>query len=713
MRRAGLPILVCWSILLLGGSSWATVEQTVQVQMRDGVSLATEVWRPDGAVVQRPVLLRRTPYGRALDASTIDGLLGQGYTVVSQDVRGRGDSAGVFLPFLYDASDGYDTIQWVAAQPFSNGRVGTWSASAEGIVQLLAAGEGPPALRCAHVGVATGDLYEGIMPGGAWRQDLTTNWLLNLNEPAALSLLRGKEVLDDFWAPGRLDSAKRAKVKAPILMYGGFFDIFSKDTLKTQRLLQQEADPSVRGSQYLVFGPWTHGGTAQALQGEVTFPADAPYNDFVADLVAYFAWCLKDGPAPSFPPVRYYRLKLADDGKTATGAWIAAQSWPPASTSTTYFLTAEGLLTTRPPSSLGAAAKLHADPAAPIPSHGGGNLSTPAGPFDQADLDARADVAIATTLPATSVVTVEGDVTARIHASSSTTDADVVVRLSQVTPSGRVMLLAEGVRRGRFVAGYDAIRPLTPGAPAIFDVEVGPVSLVLPQGHALRVSVQPSSSPRYEANPGVAEALSSNPALQQHDLTVLRDSLHPSAVTLPIAAGAIPEPAGPDAGLADAAAPGPDAAYAGTDAQALPGPDAHSQYEDATIAAGSDAGAASADATVSAPGSSGCSCSIAPNASGLLVLALLPLVRRRRAGTSPRLYPSLMARLFRPRPSSRTPITTGPPDAPVVPHPVFEGQPSSAMPLQSWSFPSHGSGAPGWMVGSVSLQSSPPQARER
>ncbi|MBI5543412.1 MAG: CocE/NonD family hydrolase, partial [Deltaproteobacteria bacterium] len=220
MRYPHCPALAAAVLALLPSSSFAVVHETLQVRMRDGIELATDVWRPDGPVQARPVVLRRTPYGRALDADTINGLLYFGLTVVSQDVRGRGGSGGEFLPFLDDRFDGFDTIGWIAQQPFSNGRVGTWSASAEGIVQLMAAGEGPPALRCAHVGVATGDVYEGLMPGGAWRQELTTDWLTGLDESATLATLRHHETADEFWAPARLDSTRRAQVKASILLYG-------------------------------------------------------------------------------------------------------------------------------------------------------------------------------------------------------------------------------------------------------------------------------------------------------------------------------------------------------------------------------------------------------------------------------------------------------------------------------------------------------------
>lgn len=546
---APLPALLAALLACLASADAAAfAQQTYQVPMRDGVTLATEVWRPDGAVAARPVILRRTPYGRAMDAGTVNALLYYGYTVVSQDVRGRGDSGGEFVPFMDDHADGPDTMTWVAAQPFCNGKIGTYGGSAEGIVQLMAAPEAPAALECAHVGVATGDLYEGIMPGGAWRKELTTDWLNGLGEPAALTLLRSHEAGDAYWDPARLTAAKRATVKAPMLLYGGFFDIFAKDTVKAHRLLQQEADASARGDMFLVLGPWTHGGTGNNVQGEVSFPADAAYRNLASDLSAWLSWCLQAGTRPRWQAVRYYRMELSDDGKSATGQWLGADAWPPPATATAFYVHSDGALTTKVPAS-GIAWTLHSDPAAPIPSKGGGNLTTAAGPLDQSGVDALSDVMTATTLPATEDVVIVGDVTARVWAASSSTDADAIVRLSEVTPSGRVLMLADGIRRGRFVAGTDAIRPMTPGQVVAFDIEVGPVSFVLPKGHALRMSIQTTSSPRYEVNPGVATPLAQGPTPVAYDLTVYRDGTYPSSITLPIVSGTLPEPPGLDAGV--------------------------------------------------------------------------------------------------------------------------------------------------------------------
>jgi predicted acyl esterase len=534
--------------------------------MRDGVVLATDVHIPAGdATAMLPVILRRTPYGRALDDGFVTAMGALGYAVVSQDVRGRGDSAGRFLPFFDDWADGPDTIAWIAAQPWSNGRVGTWGGSAEGIVQLMALPDAPEALRCANVLVATADVYDGLFPGGAWRDELTTAWLHNLDASDAYSLWRAHEAGDAWWDPARLDADEVARVRVPVLLAGGFYDIFASATPRTHGTFQAGAAPNARSSQYLVLGPWTHGAlsgpddrSSPLVEGEVSYPNAAGYRDLWWDFIDFFDWCLQDGPRPVWSPVRYALTRLSDDGRTAEAEWRTTDAWPPAGLDVPMYLRDDGSLQGPPPPADGIAADIPVDPATPIPSKGGGNLTTPAGPFDQAAVDALPGVLTARTAVATTPVQIEGNVRAAIWASSSSDDGDVVVRLSQVTPSGRILMLADGVRRGRFVGGTDVARPLVPGTPTRFDVDVGPVAFLLPPGHAIQVSVAGTSAPRYQPNPGTSAPLASDPALSASTLTIYRDAAHPSGLTLPVTAGILPgaatEPT-PDDDPPDAAVP--------------------------------------------------------------------------------------------------------------------------------------------------------------
>jgi predicted acyl esterase len=613
----------------------AAAQETVRLPMRDGTELVTDVWKPDASGTPRATLLRRTPYGRAMDDGLRTAILLNGYNVVSQDVRGRGGSAGEYIPFRDDAHDGYDTIDWIADQPWSTGRVGTFSASAEGIVQLMAAGEGHPAHRCAHVGVATGDVYEGMNPGGTWRKELTSAWLEALGEPEALQYLREHEALDADWDPMRLDATERARVAIPILMYGGYYDIFNYSTVHTYRLLRDEAAVDARDDQFLVYGPWTHGGILDTRQGAYGFPADSAYESYNEDFLALFDWCLRDGPRPAWASVRYYVMRLADEELTATGEWRTADTWPPPSTAVTTYLHDDGSLSDAPPAADGAAAEIPVDPARPVPARGGGSFSATSmpGPWGTADIDERDDVLTVNTPLATEDVELIGNVTARIWAASATTDVDVIVRLNDVTPGDRSIVLTDGALRGRYVRGLDAIRPLEPGVPTQFDVTIGPLSMILPAGHALRVVVSGTANPRYEPNPNVAEPIAGDPTPVATTLTVYRDEAHPSSVTLPVARGTLPG--------TDADADGDGDADAGADGDADVGGDAGADADAADVlpdefeVEGTDAdapevvpdvvpprdGADAADAGTG--GGGGCGCRAAGGARGAGVLALL------------------------------------------------------------------------------------------
>lgn len=525
---------LCLLFVATAAPARAQVETQEMVVMRDGTRLATTVWRPDDSATPRPVLLRRTPYGRAVAADVVAGVLGYGYVLVSQDTRGRFDSEGTYIPFQTDAQDGYDTIEWIASQPWSNARVGTYGGSAEGITQLMAAGAAPPALRCALPVVATADMHAAIYPGGAWRTELGTAWLNGLGEPEALAELRGHEARDAYWDGMRWDADELRGVSIPILMVGGTFDIFAIGTPATfHGLRTASARPD---DQFLILGPWTHGGPGVRVQGELEFPEAAVYSQAVLELIAFFDWCLRDGPRPSWAPVRYWVSALADSGAAAGGEWRDAEDWPPPSTPVALAIGADGALGPGPARDA-EPIELPSDPAAPIPSLGGGNLTTAAGPYDQSAIDARDDVFVAETAPVGGEVEIIGDVAASVYAASSSDDVDVIVRLSQVTPSGQAFLLADGIRRGRFAASLESAAPLTPNESVRFDVELGPVSIVLPPGHALRVSIQATSSPRYEPSPGTSEPI----ATATPRATTLRlhfASAEPSTIVLPVASGA-------------------------------------------------------------------------------------------------------------------------------------------------------------------------------
>lgn len=629
-----------------------------RVKMADGVELSTDVWRNPFDDTPRPVLLRRTPYGRALNAAEASRLFALGFIVVSQDVRGRGDSDGSYLPFFNDKADGRDTIDWIAAQDWSNGRVGTYSTSTEGILQHLLMAAAPAALSCVHVTMGSHDVYEAFFPGGAWRTDFGTNWLRAIDESSVIDTFKAHEVQDDYWKVATLSTKEMSKIDHPVFMLGGLFDMFAPSQSRIAEALQKSVAAASRGDVFVVLGPWTHTGLGQTRQGQLIYPDDAAMASWLLEQMQFFSWCMKGAGRPPFPAVRYYQTELTDETKVdsldnqtrliAKGGWHESKQWPPAETKpATLYLQGDHALM----DSVGDAETivLPVDPADPTPSRGGGNFASSAGPYDQIDSDARPDVYVSTSGVFAEDSELVGTPRAYVWAASATTDVDVVVRLEAVTPGGHAILMSDGVRRGRFVGGYDARRPLTPGKPALFEIELGPLALRVPRGHALRVALSGSSAPRYEPNPNVATALAMSPTPVKTTLTIFRDRQHPTRIEFPLFSGKLTSAVAPVV-VPDAGVPIRDAAVV-----AMPAQDAAVRPSEPRDAATQppvsrppevtprDAGAPTveqedASTTPRKPPSQHCSCNVVGAqtvlgvpGSGFLLMGLALWARRRRA----------------------------------------------------------------------------------
>ncbi|HPV04510.1 MAG TPA: CocE/NonD family hydrolase [Myxococcota bacterium] len=503
------PFIIGFSMSMACSVAIAQELETLMVPVDAETGLATDVWLPALEYPEAgwPVILRRTPYGRSMARDDVSGFSSMGFVFVSQDVRGRGDSDGHFLPFLVDAADGRATIEWAASQPWSNGRVVLWGGSAEGVVQLLAAGEGPVGLAGAIPVMATDDVWEGMMAGGVWRKELTGAWLAGMDADDVAAEWRANVAPGEYWDRGRLTAAEMARIDVPMFIIGGFFDIFAHRQPGMHRELVANVSSDAKGDQFLVYGPWTHGAfnfkdDEPVTQGQVEFTRGASYDLFWFELMDFLEWTLRDGDRPSWAPVRYFLTRLSDDGVHATGTFRTLDVWPPEGQPAILAICADGRLAADGCEEPAGWRGIPVDPSSPVPSVGGNNLTTAAGIFDQSLVDSRPDVMFFQTAPVESDIRIQGDFFARLTVMFSGTDGDVIVRLSQVTPAGKVMLLADGAVRGSFIA--DRLHPaaVEPGSPIDVSIPLSPVAIELPAGHSLRLSIAGTSAPRYEPNPG-------------------------------------------------------------------------------------------------------------------------------------------------------------------------------------------------------------------
>jgi predicted acyl esterase len=499
--------LTLWIGVVRAEAPPAFVRETAMVAMRDGVRLATEIWRPNGTGPW-PVALVRTPYGRTSRPG--ERFTREGIALVVQDARGRFASEGVARAFVDDGwgelQDGKETVDWLRKQPWCNGKIATFGGSAEGITQLMLAGAGPNGIVGQHVGVAPVSLYHyAIYQNGAFRKALVEDWLrLTRWPPEVLLLYRQHASEDAFWRDLDL-RRRRDRVRWPIVLVGGWFDIFTQGTLDAFTELQARGGEGARGRQHLVIGPWIHGPPARRA-GELTFPENAVGPPGMPDTFQWLSFWLKGAPSSPAkePPVRYYVMGDVDDPKAPGNTWRTADRWPPPARSRRLYFTAEGALSPDRPETA-TTREYDYDPANPVPTVGGAELSLPSGPRDQRSVEGRNDVLVFTTPTLDAPREVTGRIRVRLTAATSARDTDFTAKLCDVYPDGRSMLITDGIVSARYRRSLKSPRLVSSGTRQTYDIDLWSTSIVFNRGHRIRVAISSSNAPRFEPNLNTGE----------------------------------------------------------------------------------------------------------------------------------------------------------------------------------------------------------------
>jgi putative CocE/NonD family hydrolase len=513
--------------------------------MRDGVHLATDVYLPAGNG-PFPVILLRSPYDKNGGSGLGEDGARRGYAIVIQDTRGRYASEGENLPFESDGwaahQDGYDTLEWIAKQPWCNGKIGTFGGSALGITQLGMAGTGTSRLTCQHITVATPNFYQhGVFPGGVFKKAMIEDWLrVTQHSPDSLKHWTSHPTYDAFWRARDL-TTRWDKVNAPAIHIGGWYDLFTQGTLDAFQGYQTQGGPLARGHQKLLIGPWTHG-VFQAQAGELTYPnATQPPNN-VQDAWRWFDYWLKDIPngIADTPAVTYYVMGDVTDPHAPGNVWRTASAWPPIKTQPTafYFHADRSLSTARTPGD--ASLTYTYDPKHPVPTVGGPQLTLPAGPRDQRAIESRPDVLTFTTEPLSAPLEVTGRVRVTLWASSDAPDTDFFAKLCDVYPDGRSMNVCEGQLRARFRAGFQQEKLLKSGQVVSLPIDLWSTSIIFNRGHRLRVQITSSNAPGYDPNPNTGAPFRANDQTRVAQNTIYLDSRHPSHILLPEATATNP-----------------------------------------------------------------------------------------------------------------------------------------------------------------------------
>jgi len=520
------------------------VESTM-VAMRDGVRLKTQVYLPKGSGPW-PVILARANTPIDSYAAVASMVNAAGYVFVAQSTRGIAGSEGINRLFLDDGwgehQDGYDTLEWVAAQPWCNGKIGTAGHSARGIIQFMMAGSVPPHLVCQWVKQAPCNLYEHMVYHGGVYRKAALDQFVRFMCPLVVRAYELHPSDDLFW--DRMNVQKRHPfITTPTVHMGGWFDVFAQGTLDAFTGLQYRGGDGARGNQKLLMGPWLHGPFVNRA-GDLTFPENAIYSnqEYFADYLSWFGYWLK-GESSDYmdqPPVKYYTMGDVDDPDAPGNEWRAADDWPPGPfEEAKYYLNGDGGLRRTVPEETQSLSYDY-DPDNPVSSSRPGRKVAALhhrAPFDQRFMEQRPDVLVFSTPPLDAPVEVTGRVTCHLWASSSARDTDWVVKLMDVYPDGRSILILDGALRARHRLSLTTEKFLEPGEVYEFTIDLWSTSIVFNKGHRIRVSVTSSSDPRFDPNPNTGHPFRADDERVVAHNAVYMGSKYPSHIVLPIPIG--------------------------------------------------------------------------------------------------------------------------------------------------------------------------------
>ena len=566
-------------------------ERNIDVPMRDGCVLKADLFRPDSPD-KLPVLLNRTPYDKKfpqISYNTLDAIRAaqRGYNVVFVDCRGRFESPGTFTCFVDEPRDGYDTIEYVARQPWADGQVGSFGASYMGATQWLAATQVPPSLKAMVPSITASDYHDGwTYQGGAFSLFFNVSWLMsnlalarlmrereesaearkelaaimgtmdNMRERMDFMPLRDYPLFragapyffdwlehpyyDEYWRKLCIEEY-HAKINVPMLNVGGWYDIFQGGSVRNYVGMKARGANDAARMPRLVMGPWYHTLPLASLVGQVDMGYRSSYAsiDYDGMQLDFFDQWLKGRRGGDQAPVRLYVMGAND--------WRDESEWPlPDTEWRRYYLHSrgnansafgDGALSTEAPGNEPPDSFLY-NPLNPVPTNGGGlccyHNAVPGGAFDQAMVEHRSDVMVYSTEPVSEDLEVTGPIKLTLYASSSAPDTDFTAKLVDVTPCGFARNLTDGIIRARVRESQSEPKLMTPGKVYEFTIDMWSTSNLFKAGHRIRLEVSSSNFPRFDRNHNTGHELftdaETRPALQ----TVMHDRGFASYLTLPV-----------------------------------------------------------------------------------------------------------------------------------------------------------------------------------
>ncbi len=573
MLRCVLPLLAALAGAPVASHGDESVSRDdLRIPMSDGVELAADLYRP-GAGQKFPVVLVRTPYTRAqFGPYFAEPMAKRGYAVVMQDVRGMGDSQGMFIPFINERKDGLETLDWITKQPWCDGSVGMWGASYLGYCTLIVAPEQHPSLKAIFCISGWSNAYEMSAPGGAMHLMLNLPWTLSgqirgqenvIDWPRAFGHVPVTEIpkaigiespaweaASKMFTPEVLVGAasiagRYGEIRTPIFYFTGWYDMIARNTIDTYERVELAAGDK-RPFQKLFVGPWHHDQEwlESTKVGDEDFGPDASMGiSKIVDIAArWFDRWLKgvDNGVDKEPPVTLFVM--------GENKWRSFDRWPPTIVQTRKYylaskagangLSGDGELTPDPQNEDGHDSDSFVfDPNDPVPTLGGANchfFEATLGVRDQRPAEERQDVLVYTTTPRKRPLKIIGPLKAVIYAATEGRHMDVTAKLVDVRPDGYARIIDEGIKRGPDSIPTGTIRPIESGKVYCYTVDMGKTAIVIPAGHRLRVEISSSNFPKYSRNPGTGEPPEAARELKSFRQTILHTREHPSHIVLPV-----------------------------------------------------------------------------------------------------------------------------------------------------------------------------------
>jgi len=505
MKTILLSLLVLFFVISNAFSQFLN-PQVDSIPMRDSKKLAADVYLPGGGSIARPTILIQTPYNRLYYRYGLP--LGIGiqinqcnYNIVIVDWRGSFGSSGAAIAQPNRGEDGYDVVEWIATQSWSDGKVGTWGPSALGRVQYLTAKENPPHLYCIVPVVASPYYkYSEYYPGGVLRTEYVQQ--LDLLGFGLGLIVYPNPFYNVLWQYSEVTSSYPQLINVPCFMVGGWYDHNINEMIDFFASIKSNSPVAVRAKHKLLVGPWAHGGhstayVGSAQQGELSYPLAQGRSDTLAML--FFDFYLRDQPNnwENNSNVTYYNM--------GEHTWNQSNAWPPSSLQEiNYYLTDVDHLSLVMPVTSNTY-NFSYNPSDPSPTHGGATLRNDLlqGPYDQSQIvESRSDALVFTNDVFNEALYMYGKPRVKLYIQTDRKDTDFAVRLCDVYPDERSMLLSDGIKRCRFINGYTTAdtASLVTGQIYELEIELPHIAQVFMPGHKLRLTITGSNYPRYDNN---------------------------------------------------------------------------------------------------------------------------------------------------------------------------------------------------------------------